>query len=79
MDKYGGVPPFRETKDYVQRVLSRYNNLYNSNSASRSSMSASDITVKLPLPTNDNIKVTETPILKLSANGFGDNFANTSY
>lgn len=79
VDKYGGVPPFRETKDYVQRVLSRYNNLYNSNSASRSSMSASDITVKLPLPTNDNIKVTETPILKLSANGFGDNFANTSY
>lgn len=26
--KYGGVPPFRETQDYVQRVLSRYNNLY---------------------------------------------------
>lgn len=26
--KYGGVPPFRETRDYVQRVLSRYNNLY---------------------------------------------------
>ncbi|WP_083101682.1 lytic transglycosylase domain-containing protein [Faucicola atlantae] len=26
--KYGGVPPFRETRDYVKRVLSRYNNLY---------------------------------------------------
>ena len=28
VDKYGGIPPFRETKDYVQRVLYRYNNLY---------------------------------------------------
>lgn len=28
VDKYGGIPPFRETQDYVKRVLSRYNNLY---------------------------------------------------
>ncbi len=28
VDKYGGIPPFRETQDYVRRVLSRYNNLY---------------------------------------------------
>lgn len=28
VDKYGGVPPFRETQDYVRRVTSRYNNLY---------------------------------------------------
>lgn len=26
--KYGGVPPFRETQDYVRRVTSRYINLY---------------------------------------------------
>lgn len=26
--KYGGVPPFRETQDYVRRVTSRYSNLY---------------------------------------------------
>lgn len=26
--KYGGIPPFRETQDYVRRVTSRYQNLY---------------------------------------------------
>ena len=28
VEKYGGIPPFRETQDYVRRVLSRFNNLY---------------------------------------------------
>lgn len=28
VNKYGGIPPFRETQDYVRRVMSRYNNLY---------------------------------------------------
>nr|WP_228146141.1 lytic transglycosylase domain-containing protein [Acinetobacter sp. ANC 4648] len=28
VDKYGGIPPFRETQDYVRRVSSRYSNLY---------------------------------------------------
>ncbi|ENU31254.1 hypothetical protein F991_00833 [Acinetobacter sp. CIP-A165] len=28
VDKYKGIPPFRETQDYVRRVTSRYQNLY---------------------------------------------------
>ncbi|AWT49593.1 lytic transglycosylase domain-containing protein [Psychrobacter sp. YP14] len=33
VDKYGGVPPFRETRNYVQRVLNRYNTLYKNDSS----------------------------------------------
>lgn len=28
VDKYGGIPPFAETQDYVERVTGRYNRLY---------------------------------------------------
>lgn len=28
VSKYGGIPPFSETQNYVRRVMGRYNNLY---------------------------------------------------
>ncbi len=28
VEKYGGIPPFAETRDYVKRVLNRYHHLY---------------------------------------------------
>ena len=36
IDKYGGIPPFRETQDYVRRVTSRFQNLYSSGLSSTS-------------------------------------------
>ncbi|WP_025465681.1 lytic transglycosylase domain-containing protein [Acinetobacter nosocomialis] len=45
VDKYGGIPPFRETQDYVRRVTSRYQNLYSSG-VSLSSFSNSNISTQ---------------------------------
>ena len=39
--KYGGIPPFRETQDYVKRVSSRYSNLYANGLGSLASSAAS--------------------------------------
>ncbi|MCH7336140.1 lytic transglycosylase domain-containing protein [Acinetobacter sp. NIPH 2699] len=41
VDKYKGIPPFRETQDYVRRVTSRYQNLYVSGLGTDASQSAS--------------------------------------
>ncbi|BBQ47831.1 transglycosylase [Acinetobacter pittii] len=48
VDKYGGIPPFRETQDYVRRVTSRYQNLYASGSGFSSFTNASVQTVSHP-------------------------------
>lgn len=41
VDKYGGIPPFRETQDYVRRVSSRLSNLYSGGIISTSGSTAS--------------------------------------
>lgn len=42
VQKYGGIPPFRETQDYVRRVTSRLNNLYSNGLSFSASDSATN-------------------------------------
>ena len=63
VDKYGGIPPFRETQDYVKRVSSRLNNLYSNGIGSGNSsntsqgqiiVQSSNYTAPTPVTTSNN-------------------------
>ena len=64
VQKYGGIPPFRETQDYVRRVTSRLNNLYTSglnlavasNNASTSPEQSKVIAQSTPAVNNSNVQ-----------------------
>ncbi|WOE31481.1 MULTISPECIES: lytic transglycosylase domain-containing protein [unclassified Acinetobacter] len=51
VSKYGGIPPFKETQDYVQRVMSRFKNLYSqtdlSSFSSQSALPALNLASKI--------------------------------
>ena len=60
--KYGGVPPFRETQDYVRRVTSRFSNLYASGVNASSSNSA------ITANNNSNTQSQNTQVIAQSDN-----------
>ncbi|ENX40505.1 lytic transglycosylase domain-containing protein [Acinetobacter sp. NIPH 2100] len=63
VDKYGGIPPFRETQDYVRRVTSRYQNLYASSIGSSSSSNTQVIaqSSNYTPPSSEAAEVAPTP------------------
>ena len=76
--KYGGVPPFRETQDYVRRVTSRYNNLYaggagiSSASPSQSQIIASSGSYAQQAAPEIKATRQQRPIIQTAEGGFTD-------
>ncbi len=71
VDKYGGIPPFRETQDYVRRVLSRYNNLYANQSfqaqSTASGATARPVSLAMSSGSGSDSTYTQTALAALGA------------
>lgn len=66
--KHGGIPPFRETRNYVRKVSDRYDNIYSLDASLRSgSSSMSNLAMNMPASTSSTIKTT---IVSSSATNF---------
>lgn len=66
--KYGGIPPFRETQDYVKRVTSRFHNLYatglnslNASSSNNTQVIAQSANYSTSENNLDQVKESNTP------------------
>ncbi|WP_407412352.1 lytic transglycosylase domain-containing protein [Acinetobacter sp.] len=92
VQKYGGIPPFRETQDYVRRVHSRYQNLYagglgiaSSNNASLSATSTNNVPAGATLIAQSNQSATVTTptysreVIRLADGSYTDRPVRGSY
>jgi len=88
VQKYGGIPPFRETQDYVRRVNSRYQNLYAGgiSSSGSSSIQASNSAPKgaTVIAQSNNYGQAATPsysreVIRLADGSYTDRVVRGSY